>query len=135
MQTRSITCPSGATLVVAPAPFAVSKALYQALLREIRGITFATGFELANVFKDALCAGFSSPDVDRTLAECMKRCTYNTLKIDDTTFEPVEARGDYILVCMEVVRENVGPFMKSLYAEFVKAQAEAEKVIGNPKST
>lgn len=117
---REVKLPSGAVLKITPAPFAVSKALYQALLRELKGVTM--GFEITqNVFKDLFCAGFSSSEVETCLWECLKRCLYNDLKIDDQTFEPVERREDYLKVCVEVTRDNVFPFAKVLYAEYLNA--------------
>lgn len=127
---REIKLPSGAILKVNPAPFAVSKALYQALLRELKGISIGMNLEVTGMLKDIFCVGFSSKEVEACLWECFKRCTYNSgsgdLKIDDQTFEPVERRDDYMKVCVEVARENTLPFAKSLYAEYLSAQAMAE---------
>lgn len=120
---RKFTCPSGAILQINAAPFAQAKALYQALLREARGIQFSSKMELSALYKDLFCVGFSSPEIERALWECMELCTYNyngkgDLKIDKDSFEPVGARDDYMVVCMEVTKENVLPFVKSLYAEY-----------------
>jgi hypothetical protein len=129
---REIKLPSGATLKITPSPFAVSKALYQTLLKEARGITVNTKTEMTELYKDIFCVGFSSPEVERCLWECFKRCTYNNgkgdLKIDENTFEPVEARDDYMSVCVEVIKENVLPFVKSLYAEYLRITAMMENV-------
>lgn len=119
---REVKLPSGATLKVQPSPFAISKALYQALLRELKAVSLKADTDMAMVYKDLFCAGFTSPEVERWLWECFKRCTYNRngadLKIDESTFEPVECRDDFITICVEVTKENVFPFVKSLYAEF-----------------
>lgn len=129
---REVKLPSGATLKIQVSPFAISKALYQALLRELKDLPVNTGMEMASIFKDLFCIGFASPAIEACLWECFKRCTYNggngDLKIDDQTFEPVERRDDYMKVCVEVARENVIPFAKSLYAEYVSAQAMAENI-------
>lgn len=130
---RDVKLNSGAVLKVQPAPFAVSKALYQALLKEMKGISVTTQVELSSVFKDLFCVGFSSPEIEACIWECMKRCTYNygagELKIDEGTFEPVERRDDYVKVCIEVARENVLPFFKSLYAEYLTGQAMTESAL------
>lgn len=114
--------PSGATLGVKAATFAESKALYQAVLREAKGVTVNSKTDMAAVYKDLFCIGFSSPEIELALWECLKKCTYNSgkgnLKIEQTTFEPIEARDDYLTVCMEVAKENIHPFVKSLYAEY-----------------
>lgn len=118
---REVKLPSGAILVLNPAPFADSKALYQAVLKEAKGVAFTTKVEMGNVYKDLFCAGFSSPEIEKCLWVCMPRCTYNKLKITEDTFEPVSAREDFIIVCMEVAKENIHPFVKSLFAEWSNA--------------
>lgn len=113
-----IKLPSGAVLRTSPAPFADSKALYQAFLKEAKGISFTKNSEVSALLKDVLCIGFSSPQIEEALWKCMGRCTYNELKIDQDTFENVKNREDYMKVCIEVAKENISPFMKSLYADY-----------------
>lgn len=124
---KEITLPSGAVLKMTHTPFAVSKALYQAILEEMKGLKMSHEMEVSSVLKEIFCIGFSSKKVETALWECLKRCTYNNgagdLKIDDTTFEPIAAREDYSLVCIEVMRENISPFMKGLYAELPRILA------------
>lgn len=119
---KEVTLPSGAKLKIGLAPFAEAKALYQALLRELRVIPFSAKTDMAGLYKDLFCAGFASDEVEKALWVCFKRCQYcdkrGDLKIDDQTFEPVEAREDYLTACMEVAKENTLPFVKSLYAEY-----------------
>lgn len=119
---KEIKLPSGAILKIQVAPFAASKALYQALLKELKLVEIDSKTEVASIYKDLFCIGFSSPEIEKCLWECFKRCTLDTgagdLKIDDQTFEPVERRDDYMAVCMAVTKENVLPFAKSLYAEY-----------------
>lgn len=118
---REVTLQSGAVLKVAPAPFIQSKNLYQALLRELKTVVFDKQ-TMPNVWKDLFCSGFSSLEVEKPLWECMTRCLLNGERITPDTFEPVERRDDYMQVCMEVAKENVTPFAKSLYAEFLRVQ-------------
>lgn len=127
---REVRCPSGAILKVNSAPFQIAKGLYQAVLKEARSISVADGVQMASFVKDFICAGFSSMEVERALWECMKRCTYNSgagdLKIEESTFEPIESRNDYIFVCVEVAQENINPFVKSLYVEYKKYMSMTE---------
>jgi hypothetical protein len=123
---RKVTLPSGAILKVVPAPFAESKALYQAILSEVKTVNIELSMELPALFKDVFCIGFSSPKIEAALQKCFTRCLYNEQKISDDTFEPVAAREDYTTVCVEVTKENIGPFLKSLYAEFQTALKIAE---------
>lgn len=128
---KEVKLPSGAILKITPSPFAEARALYQAALREFKGINIGSGVELSVLYKELFCTGFSSPEIEAKLWECFKRCTYDNgkgdLKIDAATFEPVDAREDYLSVCMEVAKENVGPFMKSLLREYKSALAMTEK--------
>ena len=127
---KEIKLDSGAVLKITPAPFGDAKALYQALLSEARGVTIGSKTDMTEIVKNLFCLGFSSPEVEKCLWTCFKRCIYNNgkgdLKIDENTFEPVEARGDYTAVCMEVTKENVFPFVKSLYAEYQRMLAMTE---------
>lgn len=128
---KEIKLPSGAVLKITPSPFSDAKALYQALLKEAKHIHFNSKAEMSEVFKDFFCLSFSSPEVEARLWECLKRCQYcdkrGDLKIDKDTFEPVEAREDYTKVCAEVTKENVLPFVKSLYVEYETALAMTAK--------
>lgn len=112
----------GVILNITVAPFSDSKALYQALLSEFETIDIKSAQEIAAALKDVFCRGFSSTRIEACIWKCIERCS---LKRGDTseritmdTFEPVEMRELYIKVCFEVAKENVSPFMKSLYAEF-----------------
>jgi hypothetical protein len=110
---------SGAELKVSPAPFAEARALYQAVLEEVRGLKIDAETEIdVNLKKDLFCVLLASKKIELALWECMKRCTYNGQKITPDTFEDVKAREDYFDVCVAVGQENVLPFTKSLYAAF-----------------
>ncbi len=116
---REVELPSGATLKVSPSTFANSKALYQAMLSELHEVKVDLAPNFADLIKEVFCRGFSSQRIESALWKCFPSCLYGLSKITEETFEPVEARGDYMKVCMEVARENVDPFFKSLYAEWL----------------
>lgn len=123
---KEIDLPSGAKLTITEAPFADARELYQAMLEEIKNIDLRVddNSELATLLflKDFFCYGFSSKKIEQCLEKCFIKCLYNSgegdFKIDKNTFEPVNAREDYLTVCMEVAKENILPFMKSLYAKY-----------------
>lgn len=119
---KEIKLPSGAILKISLSPFADSKALYQAILEEFKSVPVSGKSDLAELFKNVVCTGFSSKKVEMCLETCFKRCIYNCgngdLKIDRDTFEPEKNREDYIQVCIEVAKENITPFLKSLFAEY-----------------
>lgn len=127
MITKEVKLDSGAVLKIQPGTFAESRALFQALMKEFKGVQFGAKVELGAMLKDVLCSGVSSEEIERALWVCFKGCIYNNgkgdLKIDGDTFEPVAARADYFSVCIEVAKENVLPFGKSLYAEYQRVLA------------
>lgn len=120
---REVELPSGAKLRLAPAPFADAKALYQALLVELKGVPMAGSVAVQESLKMAFCLGYSSPVVEQNFWKCASRCLYNDEKITLDTFEPVERRGDYMKVVGQVIKENVDPFVKSLYADYATVLA------------
>lgn len=126
---REVKLPSGSILKIGVAPFADSKNLYQALLRELRGVKIESKAEISSVIKDLFCSGFSSAEVDACMKPCLARCTVDDLKIDNDTFEPVSARQDFMPVYMEVAKENVSPFLNSLYAEFKQFIQMSESIL------
>lgn len=107
-------------LKVTPAPFSDARDLYQAFLLEIKDVRvnqLADDVDMGFI-KDAICSVLSSKRIEEKLFVCMKRCTYDGMKIDKDTFEPIEAREDYFQVCYEIARVNIFPFTKSLFAKY-----------------
>lgn len=119
MEIRKVKLLSGAELAINPAPFRDGRALYQSVFSESRALRFDPTVEVdVNFKKDVWCVMLASKLIEEALWKCFERCTYNGLKITEDTFEPVEARGDYFELCMEVGMDNIAPFMKGLSAEF-----------------
>lgn len=127
---REIQLPSGAILKINPAPFADAKNLYQALLKELKEVQIDSKMEVVNLYKELFCIGFSSPVIESFLWKCLERCSYNRgqgdMKIDKDTFEPLESREDFMTVCIEVAKDNVNPFAKSLFAEYKRMSQAVE---------
>jgi hypothetical protein len=128
---REVILPSKALLKITPAPFADSRALYQALLKELKDIPVNSSMEVMNLYKELFCTGFSSLEIEKALWKCMERCTYNDkghdVRITPMSFEPVENREDYVQVAIEVARENVEPFFKSLFVQYKTLSEMNEK--------
>lgn len=112
--------PSGAKLEIALAPFQDANNLQRAFARELKNVKISSAMEVSDVnfMKDLICTAVSSDSIMDALNVCMKRCAYNGLRIDKETFEAEEARGDFLIVCMEVAKENLLPFLKGLSAQF-----------------
>jgi hypothetical protein len=118
---KEINLPSGAKLGITLAPFSDSKALYTALIQELKTIHIGELTKLnINLMKDLICAAMSSENVEKCIWKCMERAVYNKLNITQDTFEPEEARQDYNIVLMEVGKANVLPFLKSLSPQYAE---------------
>lgn len=120
--------PSGAVLKVGLAPFADSKALFQAVMFELKGVQIVSKSEVASLMKDLLMTGLSSNYIDAAVAKCMEKCLYNDMKIDKDTFEPEAARGDYLFVIEKVATENLAPFLSPLFAKFKELSQMIESI-------
>lgn len=107
---------SGSSLMIGVIPFSEAKNFYQAVLEEMRSVAFASKSEMGDIIKNFFCAGFSSKKIESALWVCLSRCTYNGLKIEEKTFEPMDAREDFTPICIEVALEVVRPFAKGLSA-------------------
>ena len=132
METQTeIVLPSGALLKIQLAPFAEAKALYKAVLKELKTIKLDMGEdskrELPSYILEAFCITLSSDEIEAAAHRCMSRCLYNGVRIDmKETWEPVDARGDYTSAMIAIGKENLVPFGKALFAEFKDAVATIE---------
>lgn len=111
---KEIVLPSGAKLQILTITFVEAKALYQAILEEARTMSLSASTDFAAMIKDLFCIGFSSKKIESALKVCLSKCLYDGLKIDDGTFEPLQAREDYSIVCIEVIEDTIRPFTKGL---------------------
>jgi hypothetical protein len=120
--------PSGAYIDVTPLPYAQAWDVAQTLLREVEKLNIdLRGLNLDELMatdivaiKGPICAVLGSPTVLNAVKLCFNRCTYNLAKIDDKTFEPVEARGDFLFCAFYALKENVHPFFGSLVSYLTK---------------
>jgi hypothetical protein len=114
--------PSGAYLDVTPLSYAQAWEVAQTVIKvvekvqlDLRGIDFESLLATDIIaFKGPLCAILGSPEMNNAVKLCFNRCSYNQVRIDDKTFEPVDARGDYLFAAFYALRENVYPFFGSL---------------------
>ena len=129
---KEIKMPSGAILKIGLAPFSDSKALYQAILEELKLTELSFKIEVSSMFKNIACVAFSSKKIESCVETCFKRCLYDCgkgeLKIDSQTFEPIENRKDYITAYTAVIEENITPFLNGLYAEFLRFMSRLPSV-------
>lgn len=129
---KEVNLESGVVLKITPAPFAEALELTKAIAEEIKGVTIDPQSETINMIKEAALTLVASDKIEGKVRQCMERCVYGDARLSQGTieeiFEDTKARGDYFKVFQEVLMENVGPFMKSLYAEFLSKAKELEKL-------
>lgn len=75
--------------------------------------------DIVNLLKDILLGLEVSDEFEAVIYECMKECTYDNIMITESLFDDIqEAREDYDKIVMEVIKENLYPFIKSLIGKF-----------------
>jgi hypothetical protein len=108
-----ITGPSGAKIVINPAPWKDAKELKKAVERTLgaRGFDFKKGIgEGISLFLQA----DGSDEVEEALWPCLARCLRDKEKITVETFDDVAARRDYYEIVLECIKVNFGPLAESL---------------------
>jgi hypothetical protein len=104
------------------APFAIGMKLFKTIASELKGVDvqlesldFAkiAGKDI-NSIKNAIFQLLSSDALEAVVFQCMERCLYDGQKITRQTFEPEQARGDYLPIAWEVIRFNLSPFFSGL---------------------
>lgn len=77
--------------------------------------TFKDTNKWLNIFKEILLGLETSEDFDNVINDCMKECTYDNIMITEDLFDDKpEIREDYDRIVMEVVKENLRPFLKGV---------------------
>lgn len=127
---KEIVLPSGAVLGINPAPFDDANELKRVVLAELKNVEFSGAVDQFALLKNLVCSGFSSKEIESHIHKCMKRCTYRGERIDvKQTFEPIEARGDYLLVLWHVAEENIAPFLSGLSSRFTIAKDIVTRIL------
>lgn len=119
---------SGAEVKVTAADIDDSWNLFQAFLKIGLTVPVKRGDELPNTLKDIFCASLANKDMHALLMICAQKCTYNGLKIEQSMFQSVKAREDYLEVLYLVAEANLKPFTKSLYARFKDILSKIENI-------
>lgn len=117
--------PSGAKLDVTPLDFGEAFAVFQQLAKiiglievDLAGIDLGKDFLAQDLvkFKRPLAQLLSNHELDKAGRQCLKKCTYNGLKVTDATWNDVEARKDYLFAVFFALKENCGPFLEGAFS-------------------
>jgi hypothetical protein len=97
--------------------------LQDAISRAVKGnrLNVPEGMESdidVSSFLDAALSTISSRDVRDCLFRCAERALYDNQKINKDFFEKEDNRELYYPIMIEIVKENVGPFITGLLSSF-----------------
>ena len=114
--------PSGKYIDVTPLPCEQAWEVAQTVLRvvekmqlDLKGVDFdALLVTDILAFKGPICTLLGSKEINDVVKQCFSRCSYNQVKINEQTFEPVECRQDFLPCAYYALKENAYPFFGSL---------------------
>lgn len=119
-----VSLPSGAELEMTLAPFLEGERLFSATAECLKSVKLDGNADMKdmvgdlNGLKDMFLTCLTSQAMKEAILACLKRCTYNKQRITSwDIFDDVKAREDYLMVCWEVVKFNLTPFTKTLFAK------------------
>jgi hypothetical protein len=133
--TRTLTLVSGARLDITISPFAIAKKLADAVSMDFERLGIVESMDSFKAITKIGVKGFSSRRIDKALKDVWPRVLYNKKRVTDDTWESLEARGDYIQARMEVVKENVLPFLKPYLAKYSHLLDQARSVLKSQSKT
>lgn len=138
------TLKSGAELQLQIAAFSVSNKLFQAVINEIRLVDIkidgVKSFEDLltgdlNGVKNVLLQIAGSKSVEMAIHECMKCCLYKGVRLDAAkSFEPQDARQDYLPVAWEVMKFNLSPFFGGIDLSSMTGTSPAKNSPASPST-
>lgn len=115
-----ITTSTGAKVIINSAPFRDAMTLKNAIQATIKvgelDLSKIKSFKELDIapFLESILAIDSDLNVYNALMKCLVRCTYNSEKITENTFETDNARQDYYEIVLECMKVNLHPFLKGL---------------------
>ena len=116
--------PSGATLDITLLDYEKAFDVFQIVARQLGLIDVDFSkidfekFQLMDVmeFKRPLTQILSNPDLVKVGNQCLVKCTYDGIKITAKTWEPPEARKDYVFAIFYALKENCYPFVEGVFS-------------------
>lgn len=129
---EKVALPSGASLELKDPPFESSMKLLTVVANEAKLLTTGLKVDInfasdpqalarllaqdlpIDLIKNAVCQLVASESVRAAMLECMGRCLYNGQSATLASFEPRNARQDYLLAAWEVMKFNLLPFFAGL---------------------
>lgn len=115
---KEIKLTSGNILNATMVTFSDGRNLYQSIIAELNNLNIDVGDQIdINFIKGIFCQLIISKEIEKNIWTCFNRTLYKKNKITLETFEPIDARGDYIEACMEICWFNLEPFIGGLFVK------------------
>ena len=117
--------PSGSKLDVTPLDFGEAFAVFQQVAKiigllelDLAGIDIGKDFLAQDLvkFKRPLAQVLSNHELEKAGKQCLKKCTYNGLKVTDSTWNDIVARKDYLFAMFFALKDNCGPFLEGAFS-------------------
>lgn len=122
-------------LNITKAPFDDAFDLQDSIASALKGngISMDSGEDVLNSdvsgFIDAALSTISNKSVRENLFRCANRATYDNNVINKDFFEKEENRELYYPIMIEIIKENVGPFMRGLLSMFGGLGVNLERLL------
>ncbi|NDK07871.1 hypothetical protein EOM39_01335 [Candidatus Gracilibacteria bacterium] len=121
---------SGAELEITMASFRDTKDLVDSIARElkkndidIKTLNLESEIDggIINSLKNMFLGILVNEEIMRALNKCFEKALYNNKKITEDLFDNDErARADYFVICWEVARYNLAPFLNGIDLSLIK---------------
>lgn len=109
---------TGVKVVIAPCSFQdafrLKSAIQKALLKSGISLEEALDKDITSL----VLAIDSDEEIMKCMFDCLKKSTYDGVKITMDTFESEEARGDLYDIFFQCLKVNIYPFFKPLLSRF-----------------
>lgn len=120
MSESQIQLKSGAMLELKMAPFSKGTKLFKVIAAELKGVEIELG-DIGNLgsrdinsLKNVVFQLIGSDALESAFFDVAQHSLHNGQKIIRATFEPEDARGDYLSTAWEVIKFNIAPFLSGL---------------------
>lgn len=124
---EAIKLPSGAELEITLLDFEPAFEVSQVVSRfiglldvDLKAMGLENAKSLADLDLDAikrpLSQILSNQELRKAGDKCLTKCIYNGLKITPKTWEPAEARQDYLFAVFHALKANIAPFFEGAFS-------------------
>jgi hypothetical protein len=118
--------PSGAVLEVTPLDCGDAYAIFQQVMKviglldiDLSKLDMTKDFKAQDIieFKRPLAQLLSNSELEKAAKKCLTKCTYDGMKVTEATWNPLNARQDYLFAMFFALKENCSPFLDGVFSD------------------